>query len=119
MGVVLNQDGKSRDLSWALLTHFLSKDSQDVIARADVLAPVRNDSAELYYDLKLGPPNRKAALGMQRWTTPLPAHERVSWTEMLAPVNEWQPKILDGSAPVKDGLTQMAAQVNALLGAPR
>jgi hypothetical protein len=86
---------------------------------ADVLAPVRNDSAELYYDPKLGPPNRKAALGMQRWTTPLPAHERVSWTEMLAPVTEWQPKILDGSAPVKDGLTQMAAQVNALLGAPR
>ncbi|HEX2516663.1 MAG TPA: sugar ABC transporter substrate-binding protein [Chloroflexota bacterium] len=119
VGVVLNKDGKSRDLSWALLTHFLSKDSQDVIARADVLAPVRNDSAELYYDPKLGPPNRKAALGMQRWTTPLPAHERVSWTEMLAPVTEWQPKILDGSAPVKDGLTQMAAQVNALLGAPR
>jgi multiple sugar transport system substrate-binding protein len=119
VGVVLNKDGKSRDLSWALLTHFLSKDSQDVIARADVLAPVRNDSAELYYDPKLGPPNRKAALGMQRWTTPLPAHERVSWTEMLAPVNEWQPKILDGSSPVKDGLTQMAAQVNALLGAPR
>jgi hypothetical protein len=38
---------------------------------------------------------------------------------MLAPVNEWQPKIQDGSSPVKDGLTQMAAQVNALLGAPR
>ncbi len=119
VGVVLNQDGKSRDLSWALLTHLLSKDSQDVIARADVLAPVRNDSATLYYDPKLGPANRKAALDMQRWTTPLPAHERVSWTEMLVPVNEWQPRILDGSAPVKDGLTQMAAQVNALLGAPR
>ncbi|MBI3973077.1 MAG: extracellular solute-binding protein [Chloroflexi bacterium] len=114
VGVVINKDGKARDQSWALLTHFLSKESQDIIARADVLAPVRNDSAELYYDPKLGPANRKAALAMQRWTTPLPAHEKVSWTEMLRPVNEWQPKILEGSTSVKEGLTQMAAQVNAL-----
>jgi ABC-type glycerol-3-phosphate transport system substrate-binding protein len=119
VGLVINKDTKARDQSWALLTHFLSKESQDTIARADVLAPVRNDSAELYYDPKLGPATRKAALAMQRWTTPLPAHEQVSWTEMLGPVNEWQPKIFDASVSVKEGLTQMAAQVNALLGQAR
>ncbi|MGH2353811.1 MAG: ABC transporter substrate-binding protein, partial [Chloroflexota bacterium] len=100
VGLVINKDANARDQSWALLTHLLSKESQDIIARADVLAPVRNDSAELYYDPQLGPANRKAAFAMQRWTTPLPAHEKVSWTEMLRPVNEWQPKIFDGAVSV-------------------
>jgi multiple sugar transport system substrate-binding protein len=116
VGLVLNKDTDAPDQSWALMTHLLSKESQDTIARMDILAPVRHDSAELYYDPQLGPPNRKAALAMQRWTTPLPAHEAVSWTELTAPVTEWQPKIFDGATPVGEGLTQLAAQVNALLG---
>ena len=37
----------------------LTKESQDVIARADVLRPAREDSAQLYYDPAAmgGPPS--------------------------------------------------------------
>jgi multiple sugar transport system substrate-binding protein len=115
-GWVLNKEGKQLDQSWAMLSHMLTKESQDILARADVLRPARDDSAELYYDPKLtgGPPNRKAALEMFKWTTPLPTHERVSWGEMMAPTGQWQSQIFAGTVSVRDGLRQMAAEVNAL-----
>ena len=61
VGLVINKDTKAMDQTWALMTHYLTKDSMDILAKADVLAPIRNDSAELYYDPALGPANRAAA----------------------------------------------------------
>jgi len=114
VGLVVNKDTKAKDQTWALMTHLLSKDSQDILAKANVLAPVRNDSAELYYDPNLGPANRKAAFKMQEWTTALPTHEKVTWGEMMQPTGEWQTEIFEGRVGVEDGLANMAQAVNDL-----
>ena len=114
VGLVVNKETKSKDQTWALMTHLLSKDSQDILAKANVLAPVRNDSAELYYDPALGPANRKAAFKMQEWTTALPTHEKVTWGEMTQPAGEWQTEIFEGRASVEEGLSNIASAVNAL-----
>lgn len=114
VGLVMNKDTKFKDQAWALMVHFLSKYSQDVFAKADVLAPVRNDSAELYYDPVLGPANRRAAFKMQQWTTALPTHRKVTWGEMMQPTGEWQTEIFEGRVGVQEGLTNMAAAVNDL-----
>ena len=119
VGVVLNKDGKSRDQSWALLTHLLSKEFtghhrprgrprpgaqrfRRSLLRSDA-RPGQPQGGPWHAALDDAPPGARAGL----------------LDQMLVPVNEWQPKILEGSVPVKDGLTQMAAQVNALLGVPR
>jgi multiple sugar transport system substrate-binding protein len=114
VGLVMNKDTKFKEQAWALMVHFLSKYSQDVFAKSDVLAPVRNDSAELYYDPALGPENRRAAFKMQQWTTPLPTHRKVTWGEMMKPTGEWQTEIFEGRIGVKEGLTNMARDVNEL-----
>jgi multiple sugar transport system substrate-binding protein len=114
VGLVMNNGGKAKDQSWALMTHLLSKDSQDILARANVLAPVRNDSAELYYDPALGPANRKAAFKMQQWTKALPTHEKVTFNEMMQPATEWETEIFQGRVAVPEGLQKMAAAVNDL-----
>jgi multiple sugar transport system substrate-binding protein len=114
VGLVVNKETKSKDQTWALMTHLLSKDSQDILAKANVLAPVRNDSAELYYDPALGPANRKAAFKMQEWTTALPTHETVTWGEMNQPVGEWQTEIFEGRTGVEEGLGNIASAVNSL-----
>jgi multiple sugar transport system substrate-binding protein len=114
VGLVVNKDTKSKDQTWALMTHLLSKDSQDILAKANVLAPVRNDSAELYYDPALGPANRKAAFKMQEWTTALPTHEKVTWGEMMQPTGEWQTEIFEGRVGVEEGLGNIASAVNEL-----
>jgi multiple sugar transport system substrate-binding protein len=116
VGLVINKDTKAMDQTWALMTHYLTKDSMDILAKADVLAPIRNDSAELYYDPALGPANRAAAFKVQQWTTPLPTHRTVTWGEMMNPVSEWQTEIFEGRVSVEEGLTTMAAEVNALFG---
>ena len=117
VGLVMNNATKAKDQSWALMTHLLSKDSQDILARANVLAPVRNDSAELYYDPALGPNNRRAAFKMQEWTTALPTHEKVTWGEMMQPTGEWEIEINEGRVSVEEGLKNMAAAVNDLFAA--
>ena len=96
------------------MTHLLSKDSQDKLARANVLAPVRHDSAELYYDPALGPANRRAAFEMQEWTSALPTHDVVTWGEMMQPTTEWQTEIFEGRVSVEEGLANMAESVNSL-----
>jgi hypothetical protein len=80
-----------------------------------VLAPVRNDSAELYYNPELGPANRQAAFKMQQWTTALPAHETVTWGEMMQPTTEWQTEIFEGRVGAEEGLQNIATAVNELL----
>lgn len=115
VGLVMNNASTSQDLAWKLMTHLLSKESQDIFARADVLAPVRNDSAELYYAPELGPANRAAAFKMQQWTKALPAHETVTWGEMMQPTGNWQTEIFEGRVGVEEGLQNMAAEVNKLL----
>ncbi len=117
VGLVMNTDSKGKDQAWALMTHYLTKDSQDILAKGNILAPIRNDSAELYYDPTLGPTNRAAAFKVQQWTTPLPAHKTVTWGEMYKPVGEWQTEIFEGRATVDEGLTAMASEVNDLLTA--
>jgi multiple sugar transport system substrate-binding protein len=114
VGLVMNKDTKAKDQAWALMTHLLSKDSQDIFAKADVLAPVRNDSAQLYFDPALGPSNRMAAFQMKDFTTPLPTHRKVTWDEMMKPTTQWQTEIFEGRSGVKDGLTNMAKDVNDL-----
>jgi multiple sugar transport system substrate-binding protein len=114
VGLVMNKASKSLNQAWALMTHYLSKYSQDVFARANVLAPVRNDSAELYNDPALGPSNRMAAFDMKDYTTALPTHRVVTWGEMMKPTGEWQTEIFEGRAGVQDGLASMAAEVNDL-----
>lgn len=114
VGIVMNKDTKAKEQAWAFMTHMLLKESQDILAKANVLAPIRNDSAELYYDPALGPANRQAAFKMQQWTTPLPTHPTVTWGEMMQPTGEWQTEIFEGRVGVQEGLTNMAADVNAL-----
>ncbi len=116
VGVVINKNTPAEGPSWNLMTHLLSKDSQDKLANADVLAPVRHDSAELYYDPALGPSNRRAAFEMQEWTTALPTHEIVTWGEMMQPTGEWQTEIFEGRVSVEEGLKNMADSVNSLFG---
>jgi len=115
VGLVMNNATENQDPAWKLMTHLLSKDSQDIFARADVLAPVRNDSAELYYAPELGPANRQAAFEMQQWTKALPAHETVTWGEMMQPTSKWQTEIFEGRVGVEEGLQNIAAEVNKLL----
>jgi multiple sugar transport system substrate-binding protein len=117
VGLVINTATEAKEQSWALMTHLLSKESQDILARADVLAPVRNDSAELYYDPALGPANRGAAFKMQQWTTALPTHEKVTWGEMMQPTTEWQTEIFEGRVGVEEGVQNIAAEVNGLFEA--
>jgi len=115
VGLVLNKAGKQQTPAWSFLADMVSKPSMDLLARADVLAPVRNDSAELYYDPKLGPANRKAAFDMIKWTTPLPTAVNATWAEITKPAGDLQGKIFQGQMPVQDGLHQMAGLVNAVL----
>jgi ABC-type glycerol-3-phosphate transport system substrate-binding protein len=117
VGLVANKETKAKNQTWALMTHLLSKDSQDILAKANVLAPVRNDSAELYYDPALGPANRRAAFEMQEWTTALPTHEKVTWGEMMQPTGEWQTEIFEGRIGVEEGLQNIADAVNELFSA--
>ena len=119
IGWVLNKAGKQPDPSWALLKFMLTKPSQDLVAKANIDMPSRNDSAQIFYDPAQmgGPANRKALQEMERWTTPLPTSEIVTWTDMLAPTTQWQNQILAGKVTVADGLKQMAAQVNGLIAA--
>jgi multiple sugar transport system substrate-binding protein len=115
-GWVLNKDGKAIDQSWAALSYMLTKEAQDIIARANVLRPAREDSAQIYYDPATmgGPANRRAALEMFKWTRPLPTHDKVTWTETQTPTTKWVNDIFAGTVSVKDGLRQIAAEVNAL-----
>ena len=117
VGLVVSNATEAKDQSWALMTHLLSQESQDILARANVLAPVRNDSAELYYDVNLGPANRGAAFRMQEWTTALPTHEQVTWGEMMQPTTEWQTEIFEGRVSVEEGLQNIATNVNDLFAA--
>jgi len=112
VGLVMNTSSKYMDQSWALMTHLLNKYSQDVFANADVLAPVRNDSAALYFANEKGPSNRMAAFNMKDFTTALPTHRTVTWAEMLKPVTEWETEIFEGRSEVQPGLTAMAEGVN-------
>ena len=116
VGWVLNKDGKAIDEAFVGLANMLTKDSGDILARADVLRPAREDSAELYYDTKVagGPANRVAARKMFEWTTPLPTHEKVSWGEMTKPSNDWANQIFIGKVGAKEGLTKAAAEINDL-----
>jgi len=116
VGIVMNVDSKNKDQAWALMTHYLLKDSQDILAKADVLPPVRNDSAQIYFDPALGPSNRMAAFKVKDWTRALPTHTTVTWGEMTDPVNMWQTEIFEGRATVTEGLSSMAAEVNDLFG---
>lgn len=115
VGLVLNKGGKQQEQTWSFLQTMVSKESMDILARADVLAPVRNDSAQLYYDPKLGPANRKAAFDMVQWTTPLPTATKATWAEITKPANDLQGKILGGQMTVTDGLQQMATLVDSAL----
>ena len=116
MGSTLS--ARKDDTVWHVQVEAVEKkslpDSQDILAKANVLAPVRNDSAELYYDPALGPANRKAAFKMQEWTTALPTHEKVTWGEMMQPVGEWQTEIFEGRTGVEEGLKNIADAVNGL-----
>lgn len=114
VGLVMNNSTKYIDQSWALMTHLLSKYSQDLFAKADVLAPVRNDSAAIYFANEKGPSNRMAAFDMKEFTTALPTHRVVTWSEMMKPTGEWQTEIFEGRIGVQEGLTNMAADVNDL-----
>ena len=97
----------------------MTKDSQDILAQADVLRPARDDSAQLYYDPEVtdGPANRIAAFEMFQWTTNLPTHDVVSWGEMLGPMGVWAPQIFAGAVGVEEGLKNMADETNALFDA--
>ncbi|MHB0878619.1 MAG: ABC transporter substrate-binding protein [Anaerolineae bacterium] len=114
VGLVMNKSSKFMNQSWSLMTHLLNKYSQDVFANADVLAPVRNDSAELYFANTKGPANRMAAFEMKEFTTALPTHRVVTWGEMMKPTGEWQTEIFEGRVDVQEGLTSMATDVNDL-----
>jgi multiple sugar transport system substrate-binding protein len=116
VGLVLNKSGKQQTQTWSFLETLMTKESMDLMARADVLAPVRNDSAQLYYDPKLGPAHRGAAFDMVKWTTPLPTATNATYAEITKPANDLQGKILAGQVTVADGLQQMASLVNGTLG---
>lgn len=116
VGLVLNKAGKQQTQTWSFLETMMAKESMDLMARADVLAPVRNDSAQIYYDPKLGPANRKAAFDMVQWTTPLPTATNATYAEITKPANDLQGKILGGQVTVTDGLQQLAGLVNGTLG---
>jgi len=120
-GWCINRNTKTPDQTWGFLSHMLTKESGDILAKYDVLRPARDDSAQLYYDPKLtgGPANRKAAFEMFQWTTALPTHDRVPWTQMLRPVGPIQNDIYDGKVSAKEGLTRMAAEVNAIFAAAK
>jgi hypothetical protein len=51
---------------------------------------------------------------MFKWTRPLPTHDKVTWTETQTPTTKWVNDIFAGTVSVKDGLRQIAAEVNAL-----
>ncbi len=116
VGLVLNKGGKQQTQTWSFLDTLMTKESMDLMARADVLAPVRNDSAQLYYDPKLGPAHRGAAFDMVKWTTPLPTATNATYAEITKPASDLQGKILAGQVTVADGLQQMAGLVNGTLG---
>jgi multiple sugar transport system substrate-binding protein len=116
VGLVLNKDGKQQTQTWTFLETLMTKESMDLMARADVLAPVRNDSAQIYYDPKLGPAHRSAAFDMVKWTSPLPTATNATYAEITKPATDLQSKILAGQVTVADGLQQMASLVNGTLG---
>ena len=119
VGWCVNSNTKTPDQTWGVFANMMTKDSQDILAQADVLRPARDDSAQLYYDPEVtdGPANRIAAFEMFQWTTNLPTHDVVSWGEMLGPMGVWAPQIFAGSVGVEEGLKNMADETNALFDA--
>jgi ABC-type glycerol-3-phosphate transport system substrate-binding protein len=115
VGLVMNVDAEAVEQSWALMKHLLSKEAQDALALADVLAPARDDSAELYYNPELGPDNRMAAFGMAAWNSPIPSHPQVTQGEWNQPMNEWTTEIYEARTSPEEGLHEMAAAVNELI----
>jgi multiple sugar transport system substrate-binding protein len=115
VSLVMNVDAEAMEQSWALMKHLLSKEAQDALAVADVLAPARNDSAELYYSPELGPDNRTAAFEMAKLNSPLPDHPQVTLGEWYQPMGEWTTEIYEGRSTAEEGLQEMAAAVNDLI----
>lgn len=116
-GLVMNPATKQVDASWEFMKYLLTKPVQDRVPSLFNECPARQDSAdEVYANAdKVGPPPGRARLKESiRATQPLPTHDVVTWTDMVAVFNPVLNDIFDGKVAVKDGLTKMQDEVNAL-----
>ena len=116
-GLVMNPASKQVDAGWEFMKFMLTKPVQDRFPRLFLEIPSRQDSAdEVYTDpAKAGPPNGRRLLKESiRATQALPTHDVATWTEMVGvftpPLND----MWDGKVSVRDGLTKMQSEVNAL-----
>ncbi|HEV2122219.1 MAG TPA: sugar ABC transporter substrate-binding protein [Chloroflexota bacterium] len=116
-GLVMNPATKQVEANWAFMTHLLTKPVQDRVPKLFNEVPARQDSAdEVYANVeKAGPPdNRRLLRESIRATQPLPAHDVVTWTDMVAVYNPILQEIFTNQISVRDGLTKMQTEVNAL-----
>jgi multiple sugar transport system substrate-binding protein len=116
-GLVMNPASKQVEASWAFMTHLLTKPVQDRVPPLFNECPARQDSADEVYASaeKVGPPpGRRLLKESIRATQPLPTHDVVTWTDQVAVFNPILNDVFDGKVAVKDGLTKMQDEVNAL-----
>jgi ABC-type glycerol-3-phosphate transport system substrate-binding protein len=115
--MVMNPASKQIDATWEFMKFMLTKNVQDRIPKLFNEAPARQDSADEIYanPEKAGPPaGRKLLKESIRATQPLPTHDVVTWTDMVNVFNPILNDVFDGKVAVRDGLTKMQDEVNAL-----
>jgi ABC-type glycerol-3-phosphate transport system substrate-binding protein len=113
----MNPASKQVDATWEFMRFMLTKPVQDRVPLLFNEAPARQDSADEVYASaeKVGPPpGRRLLKEAIRATQPLPTHDVVTWTDMVAVFNPILNDIFDNKLAVRDGLLKMQDEVNAL-----
>jgi ABC-type glycerol-3-phosphate transport system substrate-binding protein len=116
-GLVVNPATKQVEAGWEFMKFMLTKPVQDRFPKLFLEIPSRQDSAdEVYTDpAKAGPPpSRKQLKEAIRATQPLPTHDVATWTDVVATFTPVLNDIWTNQIAVKDGLTKMQSDVNAL-----
>ena len=120
-GMVMNPASKQVEPAWTLMKHMLTKPVQDRVPKLFNEAPARQDSADEVYASaeKVGPSAGRQLLKQSiRATQPLPTHDVATWTEIVAVFSPILTDIFEGKVAVRDGLTKMQDEVNALFHRP-
>ncbi len=118
-GIVMSPTTKGPDAAWRWMAYIVSKPVQDRIVPLFGEAPARLDSAfEFFTDsAKAGPPpSRKLLTEAIEVAIPLPAHDLVSWSELLfVAMRPSLRRVWEGEVSVGQGMGQMHDDINALL----
>lgn len=121
-GLVLNPESKKKDSTWAWMAYLLTPEVQNQIPTLFGEVPANNTSATDYYfnPDKGGPPaGRKTLSPDLEATTPLPASDLVSWTNISSTAGKEVGTAFDLKVPAADALKKVQDTINGMIAASK